>query len=158
MTEASKKIQEYFEDIEKGVDKAYQIANKARAKGYDPEDKVSIPRARNMAERVIGLVSAIATQFLDPTVSGKITSRIAELEKEYGSLDWRISLIIAEEIAREKYCKFKDKKEAMEIGVRVGFAYHTMGTVSSPLEGFSELKIKKTKDGKEYFSVYFSWR
>ena len=67
-----------------------------------------------------------------------------------------MSFIIAEEVANQKFCKFKDKKEAMEIGIRTGFAYHTLGTVASPLEGFAELKIEKTRDGKEYFKLYFS--
>ncbi|MBD3247299.1 DNA polymerase II large subunit, partial [Candidatus Pacearchaeota archaeon] len=37
-----------------------------------------------------------------------------------------------------------------------GFAYITIAVVASPLEGYTELKIEKTRDGKEYFKVYFS--
>ena len=44
----------------------------------------------------------------------------------------------------------------MEGGVRVGLAYLTLGVVSSPLEGFVELKLKKRKDGKEYFCLMYS--
>ena len=135
----SKEIGEYFKKIDGYIKKTYEIATKARKLGFDPEDKVDIPIARNMAERVIGLISSIAPQI----VNTNIPKRINELEKKYGTLDWRVSLIIAEEVANEKFCKFKDKKEAMEIGIRVGFAYHTLGTVASPLEGFSELKIEK---------------
>ena len=142
----------YFDEIEKNLKKAYGLANKARKKGYDPEEKVDIPVARNMAERVIGLISAVAPQI----IGAGIRKRIEELEKTYGFLDWRIALTIAEEVAKEKFCKFKDKKEAMEIGIRIGFAYITMGTVASPLEGFSELKFNKRRDGKEYFSLQFS--
>ena len=39
--------------------------------------------------------------------------------------------------------KFKDKIEAIETGIRVGLAYHTLGTVSSPIEGFTKIKIRK---------------
>lgn len=150
--QTSSEIKEYFSEIDEKIRVAHELATKARKKGYDPEDKIDIPLASNMAERVIGLISAIAPQIVNTT----ITKRIAELEKQYGALDWRISLIIAEEIAKEKYCKFKDKKEAIEIGIRVGFAYHTLGTVASPLEGFSEIKFIKTKEGKDCFSLYFS--
>jgi hypothetical protein len=38
----------------------------------------------------------------------------------------------------------------MEAGIRLGFAYATLGVVSSPIEGFTELKLGKTKEGKEY--------
>jgi DNA polymerase II large subunit len=142
----------YFLDIEKQVNELYVLAEKARAKGYDPAPNTEIPKAKNMAERVVGLISTIAPQI----VGTSIPERIQELEKEYGSLDWRVAFIIAEEIANEKYCKFKDKKEAMEIGIRIGFAYITLGTVASPLEGFAGLSIRKRADGKEYFALLYS--
>ena len=148
----SKEIEKYFQEIDNKINTAHKIATLARKEGYDPEDKIDIPLAKNMAERVTGLISAMAPQI----VNTNVPKRIIELEKKYGVLDWRISLIIALEIAQEKYCKFKDKKEAMEVGIRVGFAYHTLGTVSSPLEGFSHMSIEKTKDGKDYFKLYFS--
>ena len=148
----SKKIKDYFKEIDDKIEKVHAIATKARKKGYDPEEKIDIPLAKNMAERVTGLISAVAPQIVNTSVP----KRINELEKKYGVLDWRISLLIALEIAQEKYCKFKDKKEAMEVGIRVGFAYHTLGTVASPLEGFSHINIEKTKEGKEYFKLYFS--
>ncbi len=142
----------YFDEIQKKIKHAYDIAGSARKKGFDPEDKVDIPVAHNMAERVIGLVSAVAPQIVNTNIS----KRISELEKKYGTLDWRVSLIIADEVAKEKFCKFKDAKEAFEVGVRVGFAYHTLGTVASPLEGFAEIKIKQRRDGKDYIALYFS--
>jgi len=148
----SKRIGDYFQEMDDKINQVHKIASTARKKGYDPEEKVDIPLAKNMAERVTGLISAVAPQI----VNTNVPKRINELEKKYGILDWRISLIIALEIAQEKYCKFKHKKEAMEIGIRVGFAYHTLGTVASPLEGFSHITIEKTKDGKEYFKLYFS--
>jgi len=145
-------MEKYFEQIEKNVKKLYKIAEKARSKNLDPEPKPSVVLAKDMAERVEGLISTVA-----PQLKGKgVSKRIRQLEKEYGFLDWRISLIIADEVAKEKFCKFEDKITAMEIGIRTGFAYHTLGTVASPLEGFVKLKIKKRKDGKEYFSSFYS--
>ncbi|MBA7697695.1 hypothetical protein ES703_106363 [subsurface metagenome] len=46
--------------------------------------------------------------------------------------------------------------QAIEAGVRIGFAYITLGVVSSPIEGLTEIKIMKTREGKEYFSPYYS--
>ena len=150
--QASPEIDKYFNLIDNKIKYSYKIAGEARKKGYDPEETVSIPLAKNMAERVEGLVSTVAPQI----IGSGISKRILELEKKYGSQAWRIALIIAEEIAKEKFCKFKDKKEAMEVGIRVGFAYITMGTVASPLEGFVSLNIRKRKDGKEYFALKYS--
>ncbi len=150
--QASREMQKYFKIIDEEVQKSYQVAEAARKKGLDPEKEVPIPLAKNMAERVVGLISVVAPQIVDT----KVTSRITELEKEHGMLDWRVGFRIAEEVAQEKFCKFDDKLQAIEIGIRVGFAYLTLGIVSAPLEGFIGLKIKKRKDGKEYFALQYA--
>jgi len=145
-------MDEYFIAIKKQIDRAYSLAKKARGKGWDPIDDVEIPLAENMAERVEGLIITVA-----PSIKGKgLVERIMGLEKKYGTQDWRVALAIALETAQEKFCKFENKKEAMEVGIRVGLAYLTNGVVASPLEGFTRLGIKKRRDGKEYFALYFS--
>ena len=135
-------IVDYFTDIESDVKSTYKIANKARKRGYDPEDKVGIPLAKNMAERVEGLIGAL----IPGIINSGLSKRIQELEKKYGKLDWRVALTISLETTQEKFCKLENKIKAMEAGIRVGLAYLTLGVVSSPLEGFVELKLKKRKD------------
>ncbi len=152
MVTASPEMQEYFEILKKEVAKLQEIGNQARAKGADPENTVSISLAENMAQRVVGLISVIAPQI---TKSG-IVERIIELEKQYGSLDWRVALKIAEEVALEKFCKFNSRTEAMDIGIRLGFAYVTVGVVSSPLDGIVSFEVKKRKDGKDYICINFA--
>jgi len=149
---ASPKIQKYFKNINENVKFCYEIAAAARKMGFDPEKEISIPLAKNMAERVVGLISVICPKIKET----KIPERIQEFEREYGLLDWRVGFKIAEEVAKEKFCDFSSKEEAMEIGIRVGFAYLTLGIVSAPLEGFIGLKIKKRRDGKEYFSLQYA--
>jgi len=139
-------------DIVKKIDFCYKVANKARSKGYDPEETVNIPLAKNMAERVEGLVSVAAPQI----ISKGIPQRIKELESIYGKLDWRVAFNISLETTQQKFCKFETQKEAIETGIRVGLAYLTLGVVASPLEGFVGLKIRKRLDGKEYFSLMYS--
>ncbi len=143
---------EYFKRIEDDVEKAFVVARQARAKGLDPVSEVEVPIARTLGEKACGLISTMYPQMKD---SG-IIERIAELEKEYGPLDATVAFKVAEEIAREKFCKFESLLQAIDAGIRVGFSYITLGVVSSPLEGFTELKLGTTKDGKEYFKVYFS--
>ncbi|MBN2141756.1 hypothetical protein JW711_00350, partial [Candidatus Woesearchaeota archaeon] len=146
-------IQQYFEELEKETLEAYKIASKARARGYDPDTKPEIVIAKNLAERVIGLISVVAPQLRG---TGSI-KRIVELEKEYGVLDWRVAFQIALEVAQEKFCKFTDKREAMEVGIRVGFAYVTLGAVSAPLEGFTTLELKPRRDGRgDFFCLNFA--
>ena len=152
MSKASEQKQQYFKHLKTESLKMYELANKAKKKGVDPKDFVEVKLAENLAERVVGLISAVAPQITD---SGAI-DRILELEKEYSPLDWRVALQIALEVSQEKFCKFENKKEAMEIGIRVGFAYVTLGVVSAPLEGFTSLDIKKRNDGGEYFCLNYA--
>ncbi|MEK6862611.1 MAG: DNA polymerase II large subunit [Nanoarchaeota archaeon] len=148
----NEKIREYYDEIDNKIKIIYDLAEKARSLGYDPLNHVEIPLTRNMAERVEGLIGTVA-----PQIRGSgVVARIEELEKQYGKLDWRVALTVSLEVAQEKFCKFKDKHEAMEVGIRVGLAYLSNGVVSSPLEGFTNLRIKKRKDGKEYFALMFS--
>lgn len=150
--EMDKDIEDYFEGIDKEVKMSYTLAKKARKKGYDPEEDVALPLAKNMAERVEGLIGAMVPQIMNSGLS----KRIEELEKKYKKLDWRVALSISLEVAEEKFCKLKNKIEAIETGIRVGLAYLTLGIVSSPLEGFIQIKLKKRKDGKDYFCLMYS--
>ena len=75
--EASPVIQKYFGKILQQVKQTHEIAVEARKKGYDPDTVVEIKLAKNMAERVVGLISVVAPQIVD---SG-VVERIIELEK-----------------------------------------------------------------------------
>ncbi len=144
--------EEYFKDLRKEIDKNYEVAGKARVLGFDPVDEVEVPLALTMAAKVVRLIATVYPQ-LD---NEDIINRILDLEKKYGALDNTVSFTIAREIAEEKYCKFENQLEAIDAGIRVGFAYMTLGVVSSPIEGYTELKTGKTRDGKTYFMPYFS--
>ncbi len=143
---------DYFRDLDKAIKENYTVAEIAREKGLDPVSKVESPLAKSLAEKAVGLIASVY-----PQISNKnIIDRILELEKDYGKLDTAVAFKISEEVAKQKFCQFSNTLQAIEAGVRLGFAYITLGVVSSPIEGFTELKLLKTKEGKEYFAAYFS--
>lgn len=145
-------IPQYFKNIESETKKVYDLAERAREKGFDPVDKVEIPLAMTMAEKVVALISTIY-----PQMEGVgIDKRILELEKEHGKLDVAVVFKIAEEVAKQKFCRYDSLLHAIDAGIRIGFAYTTLGVVSSPIEGFTELKLAKTRKGEDYFVAYFS--
>ncbi|MEK6909076.1 MAG: DNA polymerase II large subunit [Nanoarchaeota archaeon] len=143
---------QYFQHISDEVKKAYDVAQLARAKGLDPISKVETPIAISLAEKAVGLISVVYPQLQDQ----RLVNRILELEKQYGQLTMSVCLGVAEDIAREKYCKFESLLQAIDAGIRVAFSYFTLGVVSSPIEGYTDLKLNKTRDGKDYFVAYFS--
>ncbi len=144
--------QTYFDSIVKECRRAYRLAARARGKGFDPEDEVAIPIADDLAARVEGLVSIIFPQLMD---SG-LKERIRELEREYHKNDERVAFIIGKEVAEGRFYEFKSKEDAAEAGVRVAVAYLTLGVVTAPLEGISDVKIKRNPDGSEYLAVYYA--
>jgi DNA polymerase II large subunit len=153
MTAASPALTDYFSRLQAEVNRAYGLASQARAKGYDPEPTVEVALAANMAERVVGLISVIA-----PALANKaVVERIIELERQYGALDWRVALRIAEDVALERFCPFESRLQAMEVGIRTGFAYVTMGVVSSPLDGIVGVELKSRMDGRgQYVCLNFA--
>ncbi|MEK6846971.1 MAG: DNA polymerase II large subunit, partial [Nanoarchaeota archaeon] len=146
------KVLEYFELLQKEVQRAYDVANLARAKGFDPEARVEVLQASSLAEKVVGLISAIYPQVHDK----RIVQRILELEKQFGSLDPAVAMSLAEEIAKEKFCKFESHHQAIEVGAKLALAYMTLGVVSSPIEGFVQLKLNKTREGIDYFTPFYA--
>ncbi|MEK6843979.1 MAG: DNA polymerase II large subunit [Nanoarchaeota archaeon] len=143
--------QQYFDNLKNSISKEFEIATKAKAVGIDPISKVEIPIATTLAEKTVGLINVVY-----PQLGRNVIDRIEELEKEYGPLDSAVAFKIAEEIAREKFCKFESLLQAIDAGIRVGFSYITIGVVSSPIEGFTEIKLGKTKNGEDYFIAFFS--
>ena len=121
---------EYLKKIEDKVMACYSVAEAARDKGLDPLSKVEIPLATSLAQKAVSLIATIYPQLNDK----KIIDRILELEKEYGPLDIAVSFKIAEEIAKEKFCKFESLLQAIDAAIRVGFAYITLAVVSSPID------------------------
>jgi len=64
------------------------------------------------------------------------------------------ALILSKEIALGKYSlPDASLEEKLDLAVRVGLAIVTEGVTIAPLQGISEVKIKKNKDGTEYLSV-----
>ena len=64
------------------------------------------------------------------------------------------ALILSKEIALGKYLpEDSTLEERLDLAVRVGLAIVTEGVTIAPLQGISEIKIKKNKDGTDYLSV-----
>ena len=64
------------------------------------------------------------------------------------------ALILAKDIALGKYSLPESSlEEKLDLAVRVGLAIITEGVTIAPLQGISEVKIKKNKDGTDYLSV-----
>jgi DNA polymerase II large subunit len=142
----------YFENFKNEVEKIYRVSSEVRKKGFDPVFDVEVSIANSMAEKVVNLIATIYPQL----IGSGVVERILELEKEYGKLNPTVVFKIAEEVSEGIYCNFESVIQAMDAGIRVGFAYITLGVVSSPIEGFTGIEVGKRYDGKEYIVANFS--
>ena len=140
---------DYFERLESETQHLYEIANEARSKGFDVELETEIPVAKDLAERVEGLVGPKG-----------IARRIKELEATGISREevaFEIAAEIASQESSETGAKLEAEKQAFaDQGLRTALAIITEGVVAAPLEGISGVKIKNNSDGTKYVAVYFA--
>lgn len=139
---------DYFDRLESETQKLYNIANKARSKGLDVTTTTEIPLAKDLAERVEGLLGPEG-----------VAQRIKELEKKFTREE--VAFEIAAEIASGKF-KLKGEKaeyneeQRCDQALRTALAILTEGVVAAPLEGISHVKIKKNFDSTKYIAIYFA--
>uniref|UniRef100_UPI0001EFAC96 DNA polymerase II large subunit n=1 Tax=Pyrococcus horikoshii TaxID=53953 RepID=UPI0001EFAC96 len=145
LMELPKEMEEYFSMLQREIDKAYEIAKKARAQGKDPSLDVEIPQASDMAGRVESLVGPPG-----------VAERIRELVKEYGKEI--AALKIVDEIIDGKFGDLGSKEKYAEQAVRTALAILTEGVVSAPIEGIASVKIKRNtwSDNSEYLALYYA--
>ena len=139
---------DYFDRLESETRILYDIANEARSKGFDVETKTEVPLAKDLAERVEGLVGPEG-----------IAKRIKELEENMGREE--VAFEIAAEIASSKFELTGEKadyddEQRCDQGLRTALAILTEGVVAAPLEGISQVKIKDNFDSSKYIAVYFA--
>lgn len=68
-------MKDYFDALERDLEENYRIARTARQQRLDPSPEVEVFLAKNMAERVVGLISIVSPNIKETT----IVDRIAEL-------------------------------------------------------------------------------
>ncbi|MBC7119320.1 MAG: DNA polymerase II large subunit, partial [Methanobacteriaceae archaeon] len=140
---------EYFNELEKETNKLYDIACKARAKGLDASTEPEIPLAKDLAERVEGLVGPEG-----------VAQRIKSLEKEYSREE--IAFKIAAEIVSQRIDETDEdrlwsrRQELADQALRTALAILTEGVVAAPLEGIAKVTIKNNFDESNYLAVYFA--
>jgi DNA polymerase II large subunit len=139
---------DYFKRLEQETHELYDIANEARSKGLDVETKTEIPLAKDLAERVEGLVGPEG-----------IAKRIKELENDMSreEVAFQIAAEIASQDIEETGEKEAEKREELaDQGLRTALAILTEGVVAAPLEGIAKVAIKKNFDNTKYLAVYFA--
>ncbi len=134
-------FKDYYDEIERQVSKAIQVASEARRRIASPTPQVEVLFARDLAERVELLVGPRG-------VAEKIRQMFWTMPPE------RIALKLAEDIVRESR---GSREKVMLQAIRTSLAVLTPPCITAaPTEGIVEVKVKKNLDGSEYLAVYFA--
>jgi len=131
--------EKYFKLLESTTSKEFELASQARKNGTDPAEEPEIYIAKNLAEKVEGLIEM---------------NGLADIVKKFSSEESEVaaSFKIAEQVAKLE----SDKEKAADTAIRAGLAFLTQGAVSAPLEGIAKIKIHKNPDSTQYLSIYFA--
>ncbi|MEM1563421.1 MAG: DNA polymerase II large subunit [Candidatus Bathyarchaeia archaeon] len=138
----SKSYEKYVEALERQLRHLYNIAIKAREKGFDPELKPECTVAKDMADLVEGLVGPKG-----------VAERIRELSSKLSREE--LAFKIAEEIVYGKFGHL-EPEAAAEQAVRTALAILTEGVTAAPIQGVAQVKIKTNHDKSKYLAIYFA--
>jgi len=141
---ASDQMRSYFDTLQASINTCYEIAESARKIGRDPELTIEIPQARDLAARVEELVGPKG-----------IAKKIRSITKKDDNRE-RVSIKIAQEIAKGQDYAFSSTEQALDQAIRTGLAILTEGVLVAPLEGIAEVKLGTNKDNSTYVDLYFS--
>ncbi len=142
----------YFETLEEGTAQAYEVAKEARKKGHDIETEPEIPLAKNLAERVEGLVGP-------PGIAKHIKELEEEMSREEVAFEVAREIVTSDEVMKAdpgNKDQYKIKEEAADQAVRTALSILTEGVVAAPLEGIDRVAIKRNFDQSWYLAIYFT--
>jgi DNA polymerase II large subunit len=140
---ASDAMLAYFSTLETELDRAIEIANRARANGADPTPTIEIPIAKDLADRVEKLLS----------IEG-VAKKLRELETTMSREEAALQVAIA--VAKGEIKNFESNRDAIEAAVRVAMAVLTEGVVAAPIEGIAKIDLAKNDDGTDYIRIYYA--
>jgi DNA polymerase II large subunit len=138
-------VDEYFRSIAASVDRAYAVAERARAVGIDPERVVEIPRAEDMAMRVEKLLRQLPIE----GVAKEIRVLAETMPREEVAFTMALRLVNATERSPELELR-------LEMALRVGLAILTEGILVAPLEGLAEIHIRGPPNEGGYLELYYA--
>ena len=134
-------LSDYRQRLSDEVHACYDIAKRAREKGFDVTRKVEIPLASDMAERVQELIQIEG-------IAEKIRSVSQMFSRE------EVSISVARHVAASFMSE--GKITALDKAVRVGLAILTEGILVAPLEGIASVDVRNNGDGTDYAALVFS--
>jgi len=132
-------MEEYFAELEREVMRTYDIAERCRSKGFDIDDHVEIPIAKDLPDRV--------EQLVGPPGIAQVIRDLDDGNRESTALRTSVTIAKGSGVPTER---------AIDQAVRTGLAILTEGILVAPLEGIASVYIGRNSDGTTYLGIKFS--
>lgn len=130
----------YYAMLSRETDATFERAAEAKSSLADSSGMVEPKIAYDLADRV--------AKMHDIDIAAPLRMLLQTNGKELSAL------LLSKEIALGKYLPADAAvEERLDLAVRVGLAIVTEGVTIAPLQGISEVSIKRNRDGSEYLSV-----
>jgi len=133
----------YFDRIERRLDEAMAVAQRAKGQGKDPEPEVEIPIAQDMADRVENILGI-------PNVADRVRELEGQMSREEAALE------LAKDFAEGRVGDYDSKAGKIEGAVRTAVALLTEGVVAAPIEGIDRVELLDNDDGTQFVNVYYA--
>jgi len=143
--EAKPAVKKYYEGIFKEVESQLEVAEKAKAKGFDISTGIESKPVADLADRTETIIG--------PVGIAKRYRQVFE-EKKGDRLDAIFQIF--REILEQDWCKIEDEGKRVEQAIKTSLVLNTEGVVVAPLDGVPEIKISKNPDGSTYIDIYYA--
>lgn len=138
----SPRYRAYLDHLITELDRAMEVAQTAKAKGFDPRTEVEISIASDLAGRVEALLNY-------PGVAACIRDLEDRISREEASLK------IGDAFVSRQFGE-TTREEILDHAIRASMALLTEGVVAAPTEGIGKVGVKKNDDGSEYLVIYYA--
>lgn len=139
---ATRNCEEYLLQMERELQRLYNLARQARQKGLDPSFEPETHVAKDLAEMIEGLVGP-------KTVAERIRELCVKMDP------YEMAFVVAEDIIYAKY-GHTDPEEAAEQAIKTALAIMTGGITAAPIQGIAHVRIKRNLDRGRYLALYFA--
>jgi len=132
-------MEDYFAELEREVMRTYDIAERCRSKGFDIDDHVEIPIAKDLPDRV--------EQLVGPPGIAQVIRDLDDGNRESTAIRTSVAIAKGSNASTER---------AIDQAVRTGLAILTEGILVAPLEGIASVYLGRNSDGTSYLGIKFS--
>ncbi|MDD5147879.1 MAG: DNA polymerase II large subunit [Candidatus ainarchaeum sp.] len=143
--EAEPHIRKYYEGLVEKSMKQFDLASKAKEKGFDVSTEVETVPVADLADRTETLIGPMG-----------IAQRYRDCLAEHNGDRIRTIFQIFREIIEQKWCKIESPEKRLEQAIKTGLVLLTEGVVVAPLDGVPEIKISTNLDGSKFVDIYYA--